>query len=226
MASLSPLTEGGVQVPGAAAPCAAPPGCIPAGGRPQDASIESAPTAAAHVGNVQLSPAQQRLAEVIARHQQAVAAYLRSRVLRAEEADDLVQEVFLRLYMAGDRFDASRTIEPYLLGIARNVLREWARRQRTRREVSWTDVCLEAEAAPSELSSQYEEELQHLPACLQQLPAPARQAVEMHYRHKACLQEIGQALRRSVGAVKLLLYRARQALRRCLDRKRGEPSHD
>jgi RNA polymerase sigma-70 factor (ECF subfamily) len=45
----------------------------------------------------------------------------------------------------------------------------------------------------------------------------ARQALEMYYASRLRLAEIGQQLKRSEGAVKLLMFRARQALRRCLD---------
>jgi RNA polymerase sigma-70 factor (ECF subfamily) len=224
MAWLSSLTETGVD--GTSADRAAPRAAASARPKPRSKTADADQKPASAASPTPASAAQQRLAEVISQHQEAVVAYLRARVVPVEEADDLAQEVFLRFYVARARFDQSRMIRPYLLGIARNVLREWTRRQRTRREVRWTDVCLEAEVHLTDDASQYEEELRHLPACLKQLRAPARQAVEMHYRQQARLQEIGQALRRSVGAVKLLLFRARQALRRCLDRKRGEASHD
>ncbi len=224
MAGLLPLTETGVE--GTGADRAVPRGAASAIPQSRRATADAGPTPANAASPMPAAAAQQHLAEVIAEHQEAVVAYLRARVVPVEEADDLAQEVFLRFYVAGARFDPSRMIRPYLLGIARNVLREWTRRRRTRREVRWTDVCLEAEVHLTDDASPYEEELRHLPACLKQLRAPARQAVEMHYRQRAHLQEIGQALRRSVGAVKLLLFRARQALRRCLDRKRGEASDD
>jgi RNA polymerase sigma-70 factor (ECF subfamily) len=45
----------------------------------------------------------------------------------------------------------------------------------------------------------------------------------MRYHSKLRLQEIGKRLCRSEGAIKLLMFRARQALRLCLDKKLTPP---
>src|SRR5215472_14375202 len=82
---------------------------------------------------------------LIERYQGLVYGYLRARVLQASDADDLAQEVFLRSYSARARFDSSAMVGPWLIGIARNLLREHARKSRRRREVGWTEICLELE---------------------------------------------------------------------------------
>src|SRR5262245_16351616 len=70
----------------------------------------------------------------VARHQGRVFGYLRSRLLELADAEDLTQEVFLRFYQRLDQFDSSSPLLPWLLGIARNLLREHVRRIRRRRE--------------------------------------------------------------------------------------------
>jgi RNA polymerase sigma-70 factor (ECF subfamily) len=45
----------------------------------------------------------------------------------------------------------------------------------------------------------------------------------MRYRGNLKLAAIGQKLHRSEGAVKLLMFRARQALKHCLDVKLKQP---
>jgi RNA polymerase sigma-70 factor (ECF subfamily) len=52
---------------------------------------------------------------------------------------------------------------------------------------------------------------------LEELGQSARQALELRYGACLRLAEIGERLHRSEGAVKLLVFRARQALRKCLD---------
>jgi RNA polymerase sigma-70 factor (ECF subfamily) len=157
-------------------------------------------------------------AEIVARHQAAVYGYLRPRIFEASDADDLAQEAFLRFYLQIDRFDGS-AVRPWILGIARNVLRESLRRIRRRREVAWTKICLEIDEIEESREERFEEALQHLPGCLGSLGPSAREAIDLHYGGKLRLAEIGKKLRRSEGAVKLLMFRARQALRHCLDSK-------
>ena len=158
-------------------------------------------------------------ATIVERHQGAVFGYLRARLLQPTDAEDLTQEVFLRCYLAKDRFDTESLIRPWLIGIARNLLREHIRKVSRRKEVAWTELCLEIEDLVQADEGTYEDVVVHLPECLESLGRSAREAIDMRYAAKLRLAEIGEKLRRSEGAVKLLMFRARQALKHCLDSK-------
>jgi RNA polymerase sigma-70 factor (ECF subfamily) len=161
---------------------------------------------------------------IVERHQGGVYGYLRSRLLEAADAEDLTQEVFLRSYVGHARFESTVLIRPWLLGIARNVLREHVRKIKRRKEVAWTELCLRLEDELVEFETHaYEDVMAHLPECLGSLGQSARQAIDMRYQARLRLSEIGEKLHRSEGAVKLLMFRARQALRRCLDAKLPSP---
>lgn len=155
---------------------------------------------------------------IVQQHQGAIYGYFCARMVEATEAEDLCQEVFLRCYLGREKFSRAVAVRPWLIGIARNLLREHARRRHRRREVAWTELCLELETL-SEVHDQSEEALHHLPACLDSLGKSAREALSLKYHAKLKLQEIGKKLCRSEGAIKLLMFRARQALKHCLDRK-------
>lgn len=157
---------------------------------------------------------------LVNRYQSSIYGYLRARLLQHSDAEDLTQEVFLRFYLARARFDHTQMIRPWLLGIARNLLREHARSLRKLQRGSWTTLCIELEELLHVDGAEREPEaLDHLPECLGDLGQSARQAIELHYQQNLLLSEIGDRLRRSEGAVKLLVFRARQALKRCLDFK-------
>lgn len=159
-------------------------------------------------------------AQVIEIHQRAVYGFLRARLAQPVDAEDLAQEVFLRFYDARARFDSNSLIRPWLLGIARNVLREWIRDVRKRREVGWTELCFELETLTGRSTNSLEMDvLENLPECLNALGPSARQAIELKYRSEQKLCEIGVTLKRSEGAIKLLVHRARLALKTCLERK-------
>jgi RNA polymerase sigma-70 factor (ECF subfamily) len=157
-------------------------------------------------------------AQVIERNQRSVYGYLRARLQQTSDADDMMQEVFLRFYLAQARFDSTALIRPWLLGIARNLLREHVRDVKRRKEVAWTELCLDLESVlpPDALWNDADDIIRHLPQCLEELGPSARQAVDLHYRSQRKLADIGRELHRSEGAVKLLMHRARQALKDCL----------
>jgi RNA polymerase sigma-70 factor (ECF subfamily) len=156
---------------------------------------------------------------LVERHQRPVYGYFRARVLVADDAEDLCQEVFMRCFQMPVTFEAPVMVRPWLMGIARNVLREHIRKLTRRREVAWSSLCLDIDESSEPADDLYDDVVGHLPGCIETLGGSARDALDMYYRCRMRLAEIGERLRRSEGAVKLLMYRARQALKQCLTRK-------
>jgi len=159
---------------------------------------------------------------LIERHQRPVYGYFRARVMEPADAEDMCQEVFLRCYQMPAVFESPIMVRPWLMGIARNVLREHIRKLTRRKEVAWTELCLDIDSSPDLNDAGddlFDDIVGHLPGCIESLGGSAREALDMYYRSKMRLAQIGDKLRRSEGAVKLLMYRARQTLKNCLSRK-------
>src|SRR3954467_8458676 len=152
-------------------------------------------------------------------YQHTVYGFLRARLLEPADAEDLCQEVFLRCYLGREKLARANVVGSWLVGIARNVLREHIKKQQRRKEVAWTELCLELDALVGHHHSESDDALHHLPQCLEALGQSAREAIDLRYSTSLKWAEIGGRLRRSEGAVKLLVHRARQALKYCLDRK-------
>lgn len=163
-------------------------------------------------------------AALVEAYQNTVYAFLRARLIEPADAEDLCQEVFLRCYLGREKLSRAATVGAWLIGIARNLLREHIRRVNRRKEVAWTELCLELDALASEHAASYDDALLHLPRCLDSLGESAREAIDMRYRNQLRMAQIAERLKRSEGAVKLLVHRARAALRHCLDRKLKKPS--
>ena len=148
-----------------------------------------------------------------------VFGYLRARLLDSHDAEDLAQEVFLRAYGAMRRYDPHLGMRPWLRGIARNVLREHIRKsQRRRGETAWAELCLEAEKIAG-ADGMYDDVLAELPTCLAHLGDSAAEALKSHYFGGQKIEDISRHLGRSLGAVKVLMVRARQTLKRCFTQR-------
>ena len=163
-------------------------------------------------------------AALVELYQQTVYGYLRARLIEPADAEDLTQEVFLRLYLGREKLSRARAVGSWLVGIARNVLREHVKRHHRRREVAWSELCLELDELTREHHNTEHDALHHLPGCLQSLGPSARQAIDLRYSSSLRWAQVGERLKRSEGAVKLLVHRARQALKHCLDRKMKPPT--
>jgi len=156
---------------------------------------------------------------LVQKHQRTVFGFLRARLIEAADAEDLCQEVFLRCYLGREKLERATTVGAWLTGIARNILREHVRKMSRRREVAWTELCLELDQLTKVHDGHEHDAMTHLPKCLDSLGQSAREAIDLRYRAQLRMEEIGRRLKRSEGAVKLLVHRARQALRNCLERR-------
>ncbi len=116
---------------------------------------------------------------IVEANQSAVFGYLRARLYQPNDAEDMTQEVFLRFYLTRAKFDSTNLIRPWLLGIARNLLKEHARKIQRRKEVAWTELCLELDdmlrpGAGHGNDGMYEDVISHLPECLDSLGPSAK----------------------------------------------------
>ncbi len=195
------------------------------------ASEASSSTLEVAPGADQILAAQQgdkeAFAAVIGEHQQAVFGYLRTRLFEPSDAEDLCQEVFLRCFQGREKFSRATAVRPWIIGIARNVLREHIRRLKRRKEVAWAKLCLELDDLDTPVEhNEADAALEHLPHCIGGLGEHAREAIQMKYEKRMRMAEIGRKMARSEGAVKLLMHRARQALRSCLGAQLGDARYE
>ena len=129
----------------------------------------------------------------------------------------------MRAFGALKRFDTSLRLQSWIIGISRNVLREHVRKSKRRREVGWTELCIELEGMVDD-EGLYDDVLHLVPACISTLSEPAALSLNRHYMGGKKIQEIADEMGRTLGAVKVLMVRARQALKRCIRRQlEGEP---
>jgi len=133
-----------------------------------------------------------------------------------EEAEDLAQEAFLRVYQARHRYRPTAQFSTWLYRIVANVCLD-ARRRRQARPVESLEALGEepAEAhSPSPHEAVERTELQAaVRAAIAALPPRQRLAVILHRYEGRSYQEIADALDCSVSAVETLLHRAKQNLK-------------
>lgn len=133
-----------------------------------------------------------------------------------QDAEDVSQEVFLRVFRSLHRWDSSRPLRPWVLGIAVNRCRTWAGRRARRPELA--DWLHETAAGPEPDDST--ELVAEIRAALDGLRFEYRSAFVLFHEQGRSYDEIAQALGRPVGTIKTWLHRARQELLERL-RRRG-----
>ena len=152
-------------------------------------------------------------------HRLAVWRYLRMLGAAPEEADDLSQEALLVALEAPAPADPA-VARAFLRGVARNLwlrTRRWWHRRRER-EVA---VAVEELWLASAEHDDGEELLARLRECLDRLPPRTRTALQAHYRDGLPWADVAAQVGLKPNGTKTLVQRARQALRHCIERRRG-----
>lgn len=150
-------------------------------------------------------------AAVFAKHQDRLAGFFRRRVRHSWDAQDLTQEVYLRLLRADER-ELIRNPEGYLRTVAGNLLREHAV---LRRRALQSQDPLESESEPALIDDQAPEEQidrelreEQLAAILDRLPPRWRAVLLMQHRHGLSYQDIALELGVSTHMVKKYVVKA------------------
>jgi len=135
-------------------------------------------------------------------------------------AEDITQEVLLRVYRSASRFDPKGRVSSWVFQIARNLsLNEIKRRGRAR--LSETELKDEREytSAKSPVASEAHALEHEVMAALGELPENQRAALLWRVNEGLSYREIGEVLGVSVQSVESLIFRARERLRSSLRRK-------
>jgi RNA polymerase sigma-70 factor (ECF subfamily) len=162
---------------------------------------------------------------LVKRHQRLVVGTVARMLGNNSDAEDIGQQVFVRVWKSANRYVARAKFTTWLLKITRNlVFNELRRRARHAQVPLPTDPEQEARplrdeqtAGPDE--SLLEQELQNaIDAAIARLPETQRMAVILRRYQDLSYEEIAETLDQSVSAVKSLLFRARTELRMSLSR--------
>lgn len=137
-------------------------------------------------------------------------SYLHDRYL----AEDVAQEVFIRVYTNLDKFQGRSSIYTWIYHITVNLCRDHLRAQSRRRlePGRLLDVAAPDVESIALANLQYRELWQAILG----LPVAYREVIWLHYYDQLSLKDIASILDISLATVKIRLYRARRQLQQVL----------
>lgn len=164
--------------------------------------------------------------ELIRTHQQRVFAVVGGVLRRREDIEDVVQQVFIKVYVSLRQFDLRSTFSTWLYKVAVNECYDYLRKKRVRRLVYEADLSEEqvrqlqelesgagmAQATPGADASQRAELRQIVGRLLDELNEEDRMMLVLKEVEGFSVEEIGQVLDVNVNTVKVRLFRARGRL--------------
>ena len=170
-----------------------------------------------------LQERQKRLLELLEESGLSIHVLLMRLTLREDVAEDLMQELFLKLSRSGG-LDRARNRDAYVRRAAINLAFDWRRKQK-HREVSLDKVAEPAdsgEAVVDELIRR--EELEEVLDAVGRLNKASRDSVVMRYLDNRSYDYIAEQLQMTPHHIRAVCHRARQGLMHILNRGRSAQS--
>jgi RNA polymerase sigma-70 factor (ECF subfamily) len=168
-----------------------------------------------------------RFTELVTRYEKRVVNYVYRITHRYEDAHDLAQDIFVKVYLALDRYDPKYQFSTWLFRIAQNSAID-ALRKKSIAEVPLTRPSgdeeggvVEREFADDGISPYRALKNKQLSAAIdhavEKLPADYRELIQLRHFAELSYEEIASMKKLPLGTVKNKLFRARNLLKDALD---------
>jgi len=155
-------------------------------------------------------------ADLYQRYLPMMYAYVRARVFDDRDAEDLTEQVFLRAFQTLGRYrPRGWPYSAFLYRVARNLVIDHVRRARPALPAEAAEAHPDPAPSADEVLIQREER-HRLQQALARLPADYQEVIRLRLLLSLPTATVAAWLGRSEGAVRVLLFRAVQALRRQL----------
>jgi RNA polymerase sigma-70 factor (ECF subfamily) len=159
---------------------------------------------------------------IIERYEKKLTRYIfRIYSLRSESVEDVLQEVFIKLYQNLNDFDDQYSFSSWIYRITHNVLVSHLRKPEHRQVVISIDDEASArkliEFLPADIDLQKELEKKDVAVkvgrALAEIPDKYREVLVLYYFEEKSYKEISDILRRSIDSVSVLINRAKAKLK-------------
>ena len=164
---------------------------------------------------------------LVRRYQDALVNYIHHIINDYHRAEDLAQETFLRVFKSASRYEPKASFKSWLYTIATNLSKNEIRNRNRRNTYFIEDLVEEGETVydsgfmadtryQPDILYEKKERQQLIRKALNQLPENQRLALTLVTYQELSYEEIAEILKCSLGAVKSLIHRARQNMKKLL----------
>jgi len=157
--------------------------------------------------------------ELMNRYQGKLFAYLYRLIGSREETQDILQDIFIKVYKNLKSYDKTRKFFSWIYQIAHNEAVNHIKRKSLKRFIPWEDIAStkdKLEMVSSEESADKawlrKEIGREVNMAMEKLPLKYRQVLALRYYADKSYQEIGKILGKSVNTVGTLISRAKKKL--------------
>jgi len=153
--------------------------------------------------------------------QPVVAAYISSLVPNEHQADDILQNVALVIVQKYPEYDTSRPFDAWAIGIARNEILVFRRKQSRDRHTFSDELLDQITEEYIDKASELNEIKRALGHCISLIQPKWRKILELRYSMGLEVKVVAKQLGLNINTALNALYRIRMALRKCVLHRLG-----
>jgi RNA polymerase sigma-70 factor, ECF subfamily len=162
---------------------------------------------------------QERYSEIVERYQSRLFVYIYRLIGNKEEAEDLLQDVFVKVYKNLNSYDTGRKFSSWIYRIAHNETVNYIKRKSLKRFISFDAIT----STKDKLDTSSEEEgadkawlrkevSKEVSDAMKKLPFKYNQVLTLRYYSDQSYEEIAEILGKPVNTVGTLINRAKKKL--------------
>lgn len=164
--------------------------------------------------------------EIVGRYRKKLLPYLWRLIGASEEAEDLLQNVFIKVFEHLADFDLTRKFSAWIYRIAHNEAVNYLKKKSYRRLIAWEDITNVKESVgvaderetPQEARMRDEARIEVRKA-LNTLPKKYKEILQLRYYLDKSYAEMSRILKKPENTVASTLNRAKKQLFRALDKR-------
>ncbi len=155
-------------------------------------------------------------AHLFNRYRDAIRQLLVQRTGSADDADDLLQETFIKVYLHLDRYNAAYSFGQWVYTIARNTFIDYVRRRSEELPIDERFSAPASSAPNPEESVIHSQQHAQIERYLSMLPPHYGRLIALRLFDEYSYEEIAERLSLPLGTVKTRIHRAREQLCRLI----------
>lgn len=141
-----------------------------------------------------------------------------------DDAEDLVQDVFIKIYLNINDFDETQKFSSWAYAIARNLVISNYRKRKVRPEnykVDLDDDLMQNIASELDIEKEYDQKMlrDFLVEVMIKIPDKYREILVLKYFEEKNYQEISDIIKKPIGTVGSMINKAKKELTKSLDKK-------
>jgi RNA polymerase sigma-70 factor (ECF subfamily) len=160
---------------------------------------------------------------IIERYEAKFLQYIRRKtVISTEDAEDLLQDIFIKIYLNLRGFDTSMKFSSWAYRIAHNEIISWYRKKKIRPQINFEDYEEENMINFFKEDTNIEKEFdqgvlkKHIKTAIEKLDEKYKDIIILRFLEEKEYEEISDILQIPLGTVSTLIYRGKKELQKNL----------